>query len=108
MSQSVNRDRDVSRPRIPTPDELVDNPENALLHALDEIMELLPRVLVAAHPELADPDAPVWRREAQEPTRYANDIVADAHRLQKHIRAYRHAITRVRDQRVECDPDIPF
>ena len=94
--------------RIPTPSELEDAPELALLHALREILDLVPRTLVAAHPELGDPDAPFWVREASRATRKANDLVATAHRLQQHLRAYRAAITLARDQRVESDPEIPF
>jgi len=104
----VNPDRGVRLRRIPTPDELADHPGLALLHALDEILDLVPRVLVATHPELADPDAPFWVREASEPTRLANPIVMGTHRLQQHIRAYRTAITLARDPRVESDPEIPF
>jgi len=94
--------------RIPTPDELADHPELALLHALDEILELLPRVLVAAHPELAEPDAPYWVREASEPARRANDLVLDAHRLRQDTRHYRAAITSAQHQRVDRDPEISF
>ena len=99
---------EVSPHRLPTPGELVDDPEIALLHALDAILDLVPRVLVAAHPELADPDAPFWVREASTTTRHAHHIVAAAHRLQQHIRAYRAAITRARDQPAESDLEIPF
>lgn len=96
-------------PRIPTPDELADNPELALLHALDDLLELVSRVLVAAHPELADPDAPYWVREASKTTHHANYIVATTHRLQQRIRAYRDAIMIVRERRfAESDPEIPF
>ena len=104
----MSPDRGVWLRRIPTPDELADNPELALLHALDEILDLVPRVLVATHPELADSDAPFWVREASELTPLANPIVMGTHRLQQHLRAYRAAITRARDQRVESDPEIPF
>ena len=108
MSPRAKNGRGVSLRRIPTPDELADNPEFALLHALEDILDLVPRVLVAAHPELADPGAPFWVREASKTTRYANDIVGDAHRLQQYIRAYRDAITLARDQCVESDPETPF
>ena len=94
--------------RLPTPNEIADAPELALLHALDEILDLLPRTLVAAHPELADPEAPFWVREASETARKANVITATAYRLQQHIRAYRTEITLQQDQRFESDPDIPF
>ncbi len=94
--------------RIPTPDELADVPESALLHALDEILDLLPRALVAAHPELGDPEAPFWVRETSRSARKAEDIVATAYRLQQHIRAYRTAITLARDRHLESDPEIPL
>jgi len=98
----------LSHRRLPTPGEIADAPELALLHALDEILDLAPRVLVAAHPELADPEAPFWVREASRTTRKGNDIVATAHRLQRHIRAYRRAISLARDKRCEADPELPF
>ena len=89
----MNNDRGASLRRVPTPDEIADAPELALLHALDQILDLVPRVLAAAHPELADPEAPLWLREAPRTTPKANHIVATAHRLQQHLRAYRRAIT---------------
>ncbi len=104
----MNSNSGLSTRRIPTPDELAGAPELALLHALDEILDLAPHVLVAAHPELGDPDAPYWVREASRTTRKADDIVATAHRLQRHIHAYRRAITLAREQRLEVDPEIPF
>ena len=104
----MNADLEVSLRRFFTPAEVADNPELALLHALDDILDLVPRVLVAAHPELGDPDAPFWVREASKTTHHANHIVAAAYRLQQQIRAYRTAITRARDQRFERDPEIPF
>ncbi|MBW2316779.1 MAG: hypothetical protein JRH10_21665 [Deltaproteobacteria bacterium] len=108
MSRRGNHDRGVLLRAIPTPGELADNSELALLHALHHILDLVPRVLVATHPELADPDAPFWVREVSKTTHHANHIVAAAHRLQQHIHAYRAAITRARDQRVESDTEIPF
>ncbi len=98
----------LSHRPLPTPGELADAPQLALLHALDEILDLAPRVLVAAHPELADPKAPYWVREASRTTRKADDIVATAHRLQRHLRAYRTEISITRDPRCEADPEWPF
>ncbi len=94
--------------RFPTPDEIADAPELALLHALDEILVLVPRTLVAAHPKLGDSEAPFWLQEASRTIRKANDIVATAHRLRQHLRAYRVAITLARDQRIDSDPEISF
>jgi len=108
VSPRVQNHESGSTHRIPTPHQLADNPELALLHALDDILDLVPRVLVAALPELSDPDAPFWVREASNTTRYANHIVVDAHRLQQHIRAYRAAVPIAREQRFDRDPEIPF
>ena len=108
MSPRVKSDRRASLSRFPKPDELAHNPELALLHALDNILELVPRVLVTAHPELGEPEAPFWVREASRTTRSAGDILRIAHRLRRILRAYRAAITIARDQRLEADPDIPF
>ena len=44
----------------PTPDELVEAPELAVLALLDANLELALRALVAAHPALGDPDRPPW------------------------------------------------
>ena len=98
----------LSPRRFLTPGEIADAPELAILHALDEILDLAPRVLVAAHPELADPEAPFWVREASRTTGKANDIVTTAHRLQRLIRAYRRASLLEREQRCDADPEMPF
>ena len=104
----MNHPRRVSLHRIPTPDELADNPELALLHALGAVLDLVPRALVATHPELADADAPFWVRDTSRTLRKADDILPAAHRLQQLIRAYHTAVTFDRDQRPERDPGIPF
>jgi hypothetical protein len=108
VSPSLKTKSGRSPRRFPTPHEIADAPELALLHALDEILDLVPRVLIAAHPELGDPEAPYWVRQASRITRKANDIATTAHRLQQRIRAYRTAITLERDQQLETDPEIPF
>ena len=98
----------LKNPHLPTPDELVDAPELAILHALDQILNLTPRVLVTAHPQLADTGAPFWVIEASKATQTAADIVAEAHEIQRLIRAYRTAVSLSRDQRAEVDPETPF
>jgi len=107
----VNRSSNDSAPNathLPTPDELVDAPELAILHTLDQILNLTPRVLVTAHPQLADIGAPLWIVEAAKTTQTAADIVAEAHQLQRFIRAYRRAVSLARDRRRQVEPDIPF
>ena len=108
MKRSTKARSAFNAPHLPTPDELVDAPELAILHALDQILILAPRVLVTAHPQLADTGAPLWIVEAPKTTQTAADIVAEAHQLQRFIRAYRRAVSLARDQRAEVDPEIPF
>jgi len=108
VSRSRKRNSAPNAPNLPTPDELVDAPELAILQSLDQILNLAPRVLVTAHPELADTSAPFWIIEASKTTQPAARIVADAHRLQRRISAYRTAISIERDQRGENDPEMPF
>ena len=107
MNRSRN-DTTPNAPHLPTPDELVDAPELAILHALDQILNLAPRVLVTAHPQLADTSAPFWLIEASKTAQTAADIVAEAHQLQRFIRAYRRAISLSREKREQVDPEIPF
>ena len=107
MNRSRN-DTTPNAPHLPTPDELVDAPELAILHALDQILNLAPRVLVTAHPQLGDTSAPFWLIEASKIAQTAADIVAEAHQLQRFIRAYRRAISLSREKREQVDPEIPF
>ena len=44
----------------PTPEELEEAPELAVLALLDANLDLALRALVSAHPALADPDRPAW------------------------------------------------
>ena len=108
MTRSTKSNRAPKALHLPTPDELVDAPELAILHALDQLLNLAPRVLVTAHPELADTGAPFWVIEASKATQNAADIVAEVHRLQRLIRAYRRAVSLSREKRAEVDPQIPF
>lgn len=104
----MRRKRGLAPRPLPTPDEIAHAPELVALHALEEILELTLRALVAAHPELTDAEAPFWAREASRATRKAEHVVAIAHRLQQHLRAYRTAIPPAPDQRLETDPEAPF
>lgn len=108
MSKSQKTHSALTVPHLPAPDELVDAPELTILHALDPILNLAPRVLVTAHPELADTRAPFWVIEASKTTKRAADIVAVANRLQRLFGAYRSAVSLARDQRGEVDPEMPF
>ena len=108
MSRDAKQVRRSLLQNTPTPAELTDAPELAILHALNEILDLALRALIAAHPQLGNPDTPFWARETSRATGHANDILATAHRLRHHIRAYRTAITLARHHSLAGDPDIPF
>jgi hypothetical protein len=96
----------MSRPRSPTPAELADAPELAILAALDDTLHLALRALVAAHPQLGDPDCPAWAREAGATAAAADRILTAARRLDRALDAYRRATTRSRDADSEPDPSF--
>lgn len=61
--------------RTPTPEDLVDAPELAILAALERTLDLVVRALVSAHPELADPERPYWLRQASRMPSAAETLV---------------------------------
>jgi hypothetical protein len=78
--------------RLPTPDDLVDAPELAILAALDRTLDLAVRALVCEHPELADPERPYWLPHASPLTTAAQTLVDQTHDLKQALIAYREAI----------------
>jgi len=87
----------------PTPDDLNDAPELAILAALDGILELALRALVCEHPQLGDSECPSWARHTT-PLGEAADRILDAARpLAKALEAYRRTAAITREPR--DDPD---
>jgi hypothetical protein len=78
----------------PTPDEIDEAPELALLALLDTHLELLLRALVAAHPALIDRNRPSWRRDTSPAYRAAETLAARSARLLRAVAVYRRAIAR--------------
>jgi hypothetical protein len=76
----------------PTPEELVEAPELAVLALLDTNLELALRALVAAHPALGDPDRPPWTFEPSPSSRAAEIFLASAKRLHQALETYRDAV----------------
>jgi len=76
----------------PTPDELVEAPELAVLALLDTNLELALRALVAAHPALADLDPPPWTLEPSPSGRAAEILLASTKRLHQALETYRDAV----------------
>ena len=95
--------------RTPTPDDLVDAPELAILGALESTLELVVRALVCAHPELADPERPYWLRQESRTTIAAETLVDQTAGMKQAIIAYRESVEiRRRDKASEHPDDLPF
>ena len=99
--------RDAPEPRsfdrIPTPDDLDDAPELAILAALDHTLELAASALACAHPELLDPERPYWLGSPTRAVTTAQTLVCRTRRLQRALRAYRNAVE-IRRQHDVSDP----
>ncbi len=95
--------------RTPTPDDLVDAPELAILAALDRTLDLVVRALVCAHPELADLERPYWLLQASRMATAAVNVVVQAVGMTQALIAYREVIEiRRRDEAPEHPDDLPF
>jgi len=90
---------------IPTPDDLVDAPELAILAALDPTLDLVVRALVCAHPELTDLERPYWVPPASPLTTAAQTLVDRAAHLKQALLAYREAIETGREPDASSNPD---
>jgi hypothetical protein len=97
----------VTRPRrLPTPDELADAPELAIVTALDHLLELALRALVSVHPQLGDAECPFWARHAEPDSEAAERILAAARPLAAALQAYQQAVARIRDDKRDADPSF--
>ena len=92
--------------RPPTPAEIADAPELAILAALSDTLDLALRALVAAHPQLGDPDCPAWIRQAGPDSVAADVILTAATHLSDALDAYRRVLSLRRDS--DPDTDLPF
>jgi hypothetical protein len=91
--------------RTPTPDDLVDAPEIAILAALDRTLGLVVRALVCAHPELADPERPYWLRQASRMATAAEARVDQTADMKQALIAYREAVEIRRRDNASRNPD---
>jgi hypothetical protein len=96
----------VSGPRWPTPAQLDRDPELAILAALDDTLDLALRALVAVHPQLGDPDGPLWVREPDATRAAADRILTAARRLDRALDAYRRAVALRREAGTDLDPSF--
>jgi hypothetical protein len=92
----------------PTPQQIANAPELAILCALDGLLEIARRALIAAHPTLGDTDAPYWACKVSRLRTAAGTLIERAAALQRAIHAYTDATTPERSGSSEDDIDIPF
>lgn len=97
--------------RIPTPPQLDHHPEDGVLALLDGALLLAVRSLVAAHPDIDDPDRPYWAAVRSPASRSARQAINRAYALIGSLADYR-TMRDVEDDvedDVEIDEDdIPF
>jgi hypothetical protein len=89
--------------RSPTPDDLNDAPELAILAALHGILELAPRALASEYPQLGDSECPRWARHTTPRSEAADRILDAARPLAKALKAYRRTVAIERDHRDDAD-----
>ncbi len=94
--------------RTPTPDDLVDAPELAILAALDRTLDLAVRALVCAYPELTDPERPYWLCQASPIATAAETLVHQTVDMKQALIAYREAVEIQRQNNVPEHPDDPL
>ena len=105
-SSTTPRSRNTPRlaPPLPTPEQLVAAPELAVLAALQHLIDVTTRALVAVHPELLDERSSLRPLDAQ--ALLADKLVRLAARLGDATTRY-HAAALVSLQPVDTD-DVPF
>jgi hypothetical protein len=92
---------------LPTPPELAQAPELALIALLHHALELTVRVLIAAHPQLNDLEKPYWIPQPHSTT-IAQTILSTVYSLQQNLDDYRHQIhTEINPTTTDKDP-YPF
>ncbi len=95
----------TSHPPV-TPNDLIRDPELAILAALDHMLELAVYALVAIYPELTDSERPSWRRDDSAAGLAASHLIACSQELECAVCGYRTAILRARES--EANEDLPF
>jgi hypothetical protein len=78
---------------IPSPLQIDEHPELAILAALELCLDLAVRALVAHYPVLADPERPYWCRSYVDPPAHASSVLAAAYSLQDTLTLYHHDLT---------------
>jgi len=91
---------------FPTPPEIADVPELAILSALEHTLDLARYALLAAHPQLGDSECPDRLRDRSPARAAADRFLAAAAPLRRALDAYRRAVTPSPHQ--GPDRNVPF
>ena len=101
----------VPGPETPTPWELLDHPELAVLTLLESAVTLTSATLCASHPQLSDPDYENRLRPGDSKPLLAENIIAAGNALLSLLGTYRRALTLSGRRPVPGDgreADLPF
>jgi hypothetical protein len=88
----------------PTPPDLAENPELAVLALLDAALDLTVSALLALYPELADPERPYWIDAPSAARDRAATIASRAHSLREALARYRRILPPATDD-LSSPPD---
>ena len=86
-------------PTLPTPREIEDDPELAVLAAVAPGLDALSYALVAAHPVICDDERPYWLPKPSPAAGVARQMVTAAGRLGRLIDRYRRLVAEEAERR---------
>jgi hypothetical protein len=95
----------------PQREQLCSDPALAILAALDAVLDLVIRSLVASHPCLSDPQKPYVLPPLLPSDTVAPEVIAIGRQLQNALRDYRNAViqdNQIKQERFGSPDDIPF
>lgn len=92
---------------LPTPPELAQAPELALVAVLEYVLEITVRALLAAHPQLCDDERPYWIPQPPSSV-IAEAIVSTVDALQRALDDYRRHIHMKGNPSTPQDDEAPF
>jgi len=90
---------------LPTPYDLVPAPQLALISALERLLEMMVRTLIAQHPDVFEDEKPYWVLTGAS-TKMAEEVISDIGSLCGALDEYRYFLSlELEDE--EKDPDQP-